>query len=59
MLKGKSLLAYTNLFFPNNYEKNDKIIIKYFQKLKILKSYFALFAVSIENLKYHISKKKH
>ena len=31
MLKGKSLHAYTNLFFPNNYEKNDKIIIKYFQ----------------------------
>ena len=31
MLKGKSLLDYTNLFFPNNYEKNDKIILKYFQ----------------------------
>ena len=30
MLKGKSLLDYTNLFFPNKYEKNDKIItIKY------------------------------
>ena len=24
MLKGKSLLDYTNLFFPNDYEKNDK-----------------------------------
>ena len=24
MLKGKSLLDYTNLFSPNNYEKNDK-----------------------------------
>ena len=31
MLKGKSLLDYTNLFFPNKYEKNDKIILKYFQ----------------------------
>ena len=31
MLKGKSLLDYTNLFFPNDYEKNDKIILKYFQ----------------------------
>ena len=31
MLKGKSLLDYTNLFSPNNYEKNDKIIPKYFQ----------------------------
>ena len=31
MLKGKSLLDYTNLFSPNSYEKNDKIIPKYFQ----------------------------
>ena len=31
MLKGKSLLHYTNLFSPNGYEKNDKIILKYFQ----------------------------
>ena len=30
MLSGKSLLYYTNLFFPNDYEKNDKIIYKYF-----------------------------
>ena len=30
MLKGKSLLEYTNLFLPNEYKKNDKII-KYFQ----------------------------
>ena len=30
MLKDKSLLDYTNLFSPNEYEKNDKIIIKYF-----------------------------
>ena len=31
MLKSKSLLDYTNLFFPNEYEKNDKIILKYIQ----------------------------
>ena len=31
MLKGKSLLGYTNLFSPNDYKKNDKIILKYFQ----------------------------
>ena len=31
MLKGKSLLDYTNLFSPNDYEKNDTIILKYFQ----------------------------
>ena len=30
MLKGKSLLDYTNLFSPNKYEKNDKIILKHF-----------------------------
>ena len=34
MLKGKSLLDYTNLFSPNDYEKNDKIILKYFQQIK-------------------------
>ena len=31
MLKGKSLLEYSNLFSPNDYEKNDKLISKYFQ----------------------------
>ena len=34
MLKGKSLLDYTNLFSPNGYGKNNEIILKYFQKLK-------------------------
>ena len=34
MLKGKSLLDYTNLFSPNDYDKNDEIILKYFQSLK-------------------------
>ena len=31
MLKDKSLLEYANLSFPNEYVKNDKIILKYFQ----------------------------
>ena len=31
MLKGKSLLEYKNLFSPNKYKKNNKIILKYFQ----------------------------
>ena len=31
MSKGKSLLDYINLFSPNDFEKNDKIILKFFQ----------------------------
>ena len=31
MLKGKSLLDDRNLFSPNDYVKNDKLILKYFQ----------------------------
>ena len=31
MLKGTSLLDYTDLFFPNEYEKNDRAILKYLQ----------------------------
>ena len=30
MLKGKRLLKNTDLFSPNDYKKNDKIILKYF-----------------------------
>ena len=30
MLAGKTLLDYTNLFYPNDYKKNDKIIYKFF-----------------------------
>ena len=37
MLKGKSLLDYTNLLSSSEYEKNDKIILKYFQYLKNIK----------------------
>ena len=34
MLEGKILLEYANSFSPNDYEKNDKIILKYFQRTK-------------------------
>ena len=30
MFNGKSLTDYTNLFSPNNFNKNDDIILKYF-----------------------------
>ena len=30
MLRGKGLLEYANLLSPNEYEKNDNIIIIYF-----------------------------
>ena len=30
VLKGKSFLDYTNLFSPNDYQKNDKTIKKFF-----------------------------
>ena len=29
-LKGKTLTEYTNLFSPNNFKKNDDIILNYF-----------------------------
>ena len=31
MLEGKSLLEYRNVFYPNEYEKNAKVILKYFR----------------------------
>ena len=31
MLNGKSLLDYTHLFSPSDYEKNDRTILKYFK----------------------------
>ena len=53
MLKGKGGLEHRNLFSPNEYKKNDKIIITYFQWLKSI----LMFAIHIQNLKtlkYHI-----
>ena len=31
MLKGRSLSEYTNLFSPNEYKNNDKIVLQYLQ----------------------------
>ena len=31
LLKGKSLLDYTNLFYRNEYEMNEQIILNYSQ----------------------------
>ena len=31
LLKSKSLLDYTNLFPPNDCDKDHKVILKYFQ----------------------------
>ena len=30
MLAGKTLTEFTNLFSPNNFKKNDYMILKYF-----------------------------
>ena len=30
MLKGKTLTEFTDLFLPNNFKKNDDIILNYF-----------------------------
>ena len=38
MLKGKTLLDYTNLFSPNDFKKNDQVIKRIFKKY--LKEYF-------------------
>ena len=48
MLKDKSLLEYANLFSPNEHQKKDKIILKYFlQNLNNLK-FIIIFAINIE-----------
>ena len=38
MLAEKTLLDYTNLFSPNGYKKNDKIIYKYFKDKYVRRS---------------------
>ena len=60
MLKGNSLLDYINLFSLREYGKNDKIMLKYFQRiLKMLKwkKSTVLFVENIKTLKtlkYHM-----
>ena len=50
IIKGRRLLNYTNLFSPDDYGENDKIILNY-SIIKNILCHIALFAVSIENLK--------
>ena len=45
MLEGKIFLDYTNLFCPNDYEKNDKIILKYEKIIKRSKKMKKLYCV--------------
>ena len=51
MLKDKSLLEHTHFFSPNEYKKNDKIILKYFQQNLNKLKYIVMFAINIENSK--------
>ena len=37
MLAGKTLTEFTNLFSPNNFKKDDNIILKLWKMLKMLK----------------------
>ena len=39
MLKGKSLLYYTNFVSPNDYENKNKIILQFSITKKVKKSY--------------------
>ena len=36
MLKGKTLLDYTNLFLPNDFKKNDRVIKEYLKMNNII-----------------------
>ena len=53
MLKGKSLLDYTNLFSLNKYEKKNKIILNVFPITKAvkMKKIYCVICGRIENLK--------
>ena len=52
MLKGKSLLDYTNLFYPNDYEKNDKKN-KIFSITKIMKKLYCVICGKFRKFKKH------
>ena len=42
MLKSQILLDYTNLFPPNDYVKNDKVILKIFSIIKKMKKLYCV-----------------
>ena len=37
LISGKSILQYKDFFSPNEYKKNDKIILKYFNDESLFK----------------------
>ena len=49
MLKDKNVLEYRNLFSPNEYKRNDKIILKYFQQNLNMLKYIAMFVINIKH----------
>ena len=63
MLEGKSLLDYTNLFSPNEFEKNknNTKIFSITKKIKMKKIYCVICGKyrKFENLKCHAFSKKH
>ena len=59
ILKGKSLLEYTNLFSPDKYKNNNKIILTYFQENPNKLKCIVMFSINSENLKFNIVLKKH
>ena len=64
MVQGRSLLDYKNVFSANEYEKNDKIILRW-KKVKMRKDLrwnfflcFLLYAVNFRmNIKKYLKKK--
>ena len=58
MLKGKSVLEYINVFSLNDYKKNGKIILRYFQQNLNKLKYIVIFAINIDFFFYiYIFKK--
>ena len=53
MLKGKSLLEFTNLFSPNYYEKNDKVKIKIFSTIKKMKKLYCVICSKHKKFEKH------
>ena len=51
MFKGKTLTQYANVFSPNNFEKNDDIILSYFKKW--MKEWNSIENNSIETIEWN------
>ena len=48
LLKGKRLLDDTNLFSPNHYDKNEKVILNIFNTKKMKKLYYIICGKNIK-----------